>query len=72
MTDWISVKDRQEGCVSCKNRYWYFTDYRFNPSYCPSCGRPLEPVGNADTLATVSETERVDQKGPEPGGEVEG
>jgi len=33
---------RQEGCISCKNRFWYFTDYRFNPNYCPSCGRDLD------------------------------
>ena len=33
---------RQEGCVSCKNRFWYFTDYRFNPNYCPNCGRDLD------------------------------
>ena len=33
---------RQEGCISCKNRFWYFTDYRFNPNYCPNCGRDLD------------------------------
>ena len=68
---------RQEGCVNCEKRYWYFTDYRFNPNYCPNCGRSLEPVGNTDTLPTsehssgaVSKTESVGQ-GPETGGEDE-
>jgi len=55
---------RQEGCFSCKNRFWYFTDYRFNPNYCPSCGRHIEPVGNADMLPTVSKTERVEEEEP--------
>lgn len=51
------VLERQEGCWHC----------------CPNCGRPLEPVGNADTLPTaehssgveeptVSKTERVEEK----------
>lgn len=31
-------------------------------NYCPSCGRSLEPVGNPDTLATVSKTERVEEE----------
>ena len=40
----LEKRERDRGCLNCQKKIWFFTDYRFSPGFCPSCGKKLQDV----------------------------